>query len=244
MIDRFSPEDSAPCISLYSLIELRRRPELWEKFVDFFKIYPWFLTKTYTVMIADEIEWYSKNERPSPLLNAFSPLSRGVEKQVDKTLTAVFGHPTIESIEAGWRQSENDTLATWLSNRDNFSAKRPVPNALDAKRYVSEAWIHFLAAEAPSLVEAEVKAHGSVDLRRFPALAAMLYSQYYRLYDKTWKARPGEVTDVMISAVVPYMDAFISEAFQVEIFRKTRHSIAGLADVEFLRASKVKPRLG
>ncbi len=44
--EKFSPSTHVPCFTIYNLIELRRNQNVYQKFLDFFSLYPIFLIKT------------------------------------------------------------------------------------------------------------------------------------------------------------------------------------------------------
>ena len=44
-IEKCSPKDHAPCLTIYNLIELRRKSKLFKEYVEFFSLYPSFLLK-------------------------------------------------------------------------------------------------------------------------------------------------------------------------------------------------------
>src|SRR5690242_12516559 len=47
-----------PCFTVYTLIELRRKPELFDQFVEHFQPFPCVLLKGYMELIAEEVANY------------------------------------------------------------------------------------------------------------------------------------------------------------------------------------------
>ncbi len=64
-------------------------------------------------------------------------------------------------------------------------------------------------------------------------MQVMLYSQYYRIFSPIWTAKNKdenqEVTDVVISACAPYVDAVVTEKFQAGIYQDVHKHIGGMS---------------
>ena len=69
----------------------------------------------------------------------------------------------------------------------------------------------------------------------FPTLKAMTYTVFHKFYaDATRKPSNSDAFDVLISAALPYVEAFITEAHQAEALRKTKRSDGFLKDLQVL----------
>ncbi len=235
-MERFGPGDTALCFSVYTLIELRRRPDIWRQFIDFFRFYPFFLLKPHSLLIESEVKRYPDIEPLMPAIYGFSLLNQGWESDLDLAMRRFFGNADVSRAEQSWRAREQKILDSWLLNSKTFAPSAPMPNAKDASRYINGTFETALYAEQPSFVRREMVRGRSIKRKAFPTLVTMLYSMYYRLFDSNWEARPAEVTDVQIAAAVPHVDAFVSEAFQIEILRKASRRVAALNSVELVRA--------
>ena len=240
ILEQFPPDNTAFCHSLYTLIEVRRRPDLWLSFVELFRTYPWFLLEPYRLLIQGEADKYHRAERHCPLVKAFTPIGDGGLRDVEAEIDDLFGPRGVADAERRWREDENEILEAWLANRDQFEPTQLVANAADARRYIEECHSVVLYGEVPAFVERELQQAGRIDMSRFPALQTMLLSLYYRLFDPTWKPLPQEVTDVRIAAVAPYVDAFVTERFQAEVLAKAKQQIPALEHCQVLRLRNVR----
>ena len=221
----FAPTSWAPCFSIYTIFELARSATVFASFVEFFARYPCFLLKPFSDLIASERTEEAHNARP--LFNAFTSLGPNPSYDLRAWTTTMFSDPGIQEIRDRWRQEELEIWQAWQQNRSTFNSQRTAVNALDASRFVTGAAKEMLRAEGfdPAALTKEV-------LRRFPSLLAMLYSQYYRVYDDDRKSEPSDVTDVRIAAAAPYMRGVVTERFQAEVFKKIRNNVPGLAALE------------
>ena len=231
-LEHFGPERHVPCFTVYNLVELRRRRDIYRRFVETFSKYPFFLLKLWEDILAEERDTYSTATSASPLLQPFTPLASNRTYSFGEFVDRLVVQEWFVDLELKWRKEEVQILNSWLANRKNFQPRRQVPNAQDAERYVNEAAIQTLISFFPDWTRSLVERHEAPDVSRFPALQVMLYSQYYRLWDPNWNPRSQEVTDVRIMAAAPYVDVVITEGFQNEIFKKIRTRVPKLREVE------------
>lgn len=231
-IIRYSPNVYIPCLTIYSVIELRRKPEIFNAYVDFFSIYPHVLLKLFQHILEEEARANGKLDSSIVLFNAFTPLGRDKSYELRQFTESLFRIPDIRKVEKKWRANEEDVYQTWLRNKVNFESSGRTVNARDADRYVRDAGVETLARLIPEWVKKELDAGRIPDLDNFPSLKVMLYSQYYRIFDADRKPFPQDVTDIEIMAAAPYMDVVITERFQAEILRKIKSKIPMMSDIK------------
>jgi len=227
-IKRFPPSEFIPCFTIYNLFELRRRLDVFRKFVKFFSVYPSFIAKPFQLILEAEIEAKGRAKVNDILLLAFTPSNPDPSYQLVEFIDKLFKEPAIKKLEDEWRKNDQEVLNTWQTNKVNFNPTKTVPNARDAKQFVYDACINTLCQIRPDLVQESINANNVSLLQSFPSMQMMLYSQYYRIFDPTWNPNDQEVTDVCISACAPYVDAVVTEKFQAEIYKKVHKHIDGM----------------
>jgi hypothetical protein len=245
-IECFPPSCWVPCWTIYNLIELRRAEGVYEDWLSFFSTYPCFLLKPFEQLLSDEVAAHPCGPTICPLAHAFAPLGVNTSYDLRAFVDRLFSDPLVASLEQTWTEDQQRTLDIWSAGKTTFEHTNEDANARDADTYVLHAGVEAVARSHPEWVEPFHKSGSVPDLRMLPSLQVMLYSQYYRLHGPQWSQRPGEVTDVQIMAVVPYMDAVVTERFQAEVLRKIRHSVRGLDRVRVatLRDLRRESKLG
>lgn len=236
-LELLSTGDIAPCFTAYSLLEMWRRDDVVDMFIDTFSVLPIFLLKPQSLILAEELEAYDAQGEISPIFHVFSALGADDSYDLRHFMATWDSSSEFSQLASDRRGEEADIMDAWLGNIGNFSPTKLSPNKLDADRYVKEAGLQSLIATFPDWVRAEVEAGRVPDVARFPSLTVMLYSQYYRLYDPGLKAAPGEVTDVQIFAAAPYVEIAATERFQAELLNKIRRSVPQLREIQTLRIS-------
>lgn len=231
-LDDFGPSSYAPCFTIYNIIELHRRKDLYKKFLNFFSIYPCFLLKPYNALFEEELNNYSEDSSISPILKSFTPIKKNNMDHFESFLNYTFSKYDIKRSIDNWRDEEHEILANWLGNRKIFSPSKQVPNSTDAQKYIKQAGIQTVINHNPIEAGKLINNGIIIDIDRFPSIKVMLYSQYYRLFDPHWTPRPQEVTDILIMGSAPYVDCILTEKFQAEILKKVKNKVIGLEQVD------------
>lgn len=238
-VEKCSPKDHVPCITIYNLIELRRKAELFQQYIKFFSHYPGFLLKPVEVLLKEEQKSIDNSNSVEALMHAFSPLGPDSSYNLNKFINQLFENPVIKAFENNWRKDENSILEIWIRNKTNFSPAKLVANAQDAERFVNEAGVQFLISQFPEWTKYELDAGRLPKISKFPSLQVSLYSVYYRLFDVNWKHQPQEVTDLRIIAAAPYVDVIITEKFQAEILRKIKGRVPEIKNLEIYKLKDI-----
>lgn len=227
-VQRFPPSEWVPCWTVYNLVELRRSSRAYQPWLSFFGVYPSFLLKPENQILDDEIANYDTPEQVCVQLNAFSPAGRDCAHHLGEFIDGFFSDPRTQKIEKRFPTRIEAMLEEWLSRKAAFSPRNEAANAVDADRYVDEVGAVELCLSRREWVQSMLRKKQAPDIARLPSLHTVLYSQYYRLFDGGWSPRAAEVTDVLIAAAAPYMDAVVTERFQAGIFRKIRGRVRGM----------------
>jgi len=218
----------APCITIYNVIEIRRKSEVYEKFLNSFSDIPFFLLKPYQLLLNDEVISIQDGTSIIPISKSFSRFGQNSSNNLRCFFNNLFSSKEIIEVERQWTKNNEGSLKFWLSHKYNFSPTKKDANSFDAERYIKESGIQTLIRLNPNWVRNELERNRIPNINQFPSVKVMLYSIYYRLYDPSWEKVSGEVTDVEIMAVSPYMDAIITERFQANIFTKIKNKVKGL----------------
>lgn len=163
----------APCITIYNIIELRRKECLFNNFLIYFSQMPFFILKPFQFIFQDELKnYYSNNNNTTALLNAFSMEGNNSTYDCRDIINNLFKKEEIKKVENNWRKNNEETLNLWLNEKKNFNSKKSVPNASDADEYVNEAGIQTIIQLAPQFVQNELA------LNRVPYMDAIITEKF------------------------------------------------------------------
>ena len=239
-LEKYRPDLTAPCMTVYNYIELRRKPDLFEEYLRVFSIFSNFLLKPHRLIIQEEVNNQNNNSPISVLIRAFSPLGRAETHDLRDFVRQLFEMSDIAEIERNWRGEEKAAIDSWLRRKSDFEVSQSAANADDAERYIKKALLHYLKSDRLISVKKKLESLDTVSLDNYPAIKTMLYSEYYRVFDPSWTPRLQEVTDTYIIAAAPYMDIVITEKYQAEILRKVQNRVPGLENLEVVTLRDIR----
>jgi len=209
------------CISVWTLLELRHRPELFGAFTNLFGVIPFALLKTEMSLFDDEVTSYPDPAGINPILAAFSMLRKDGFGDTAGFFDQLFTIPEVISLEKKWSDGwKDDTLQSMLSLRDNFKPAGQTYDGSDADRFVEDGVLQHLAWRKPNWVRKILKAEGDLQTRAFPSLRMAFYTVFFRLYSDRRCPEPQDVFDIAMAPVTPFVDMVLTEAYQAEIVRK------------------------
>ena len=218
----YSADKYAPCFSIYTIAELRRRKDVFESFLDVFSIYPCFLLKYHDQLFMDELNSYPDPSIVDCKLHAFSLMNSDQNYNLRNFLDLVFADPQIQKAIDEWRAKQESVLQSMFELKKNFSPKNLTANANDSERFIKEAGLQQIMIRDSVWSKKMMDSGKKPNIHHFPSLKMMLYTIYYRLYDQNRVPEYQDVADICISASVPYLDVSLVESFQAEILKKVK----------------------
>jgi hypothetical protein len=126
--------------------------------------------------------------------------------------------------EEEWNKAGPEIVDGMVSLVQNYRPAGATYTPEETRQFVSMASLQQLAYH--DHVELIQRVHGdgeAVDMDAFPTLKAMTYTVFHKFYaDHNRKSSNSDAFDVLIAALLPYVEAFITENHQAEVLRKTK----------------------
>lgn len=85
-----------------------------------------------------------------------------------------------------------------------------------------------------------IKVPLDIEIFKLPASRMMEFSQFVRIYQTRKKIKPNDVMDIQISCIVPYVNAVITENFQADVYKKAKHFIPQLENLEIYTLKDIR----
>ncbi len=209
-----------PCFSPYSLFELRKRPEIYDQFVDFFDFYPCAILKNEGQLFEDELARYPSTASISPILLGFSTLNASKGTNLRSLIDWLFTDPVVLRREREWPGLKTELLTCWLALKANYppKGKRHVPR--EGIAFAKTVAIQQVVERAPDWAR---KMHNSgriISEAPFGSVRMVAWTIFFRFYTADREPDTQDVFDVLISAPAPHLDAVVTENFQADIYRQ------------------------
>ena len=211
-----------PCFSIWSVIELRKAPDIYKDFIKFFSIVPCCLLKPYIEILGEEYTSYQSGKKANPVLNIFTLLDSG-ERRLEKIISTLFKKREIRKAEKSWNRSwKKEILDSILELKPNFSPNKKFFNSQDAKIFIKTGIPQYIAKNNYDFYQCLLTNENELNINRFPAIKMLFYTVFYRFYAEKRDPEIQDIFDLMISCILPYLDLSITEKFQAEITGKIK----------------------
>ncbi len=227
--------------SMWTLLELRKRPDLYAEFVELFSLVPFALLHSPGAILEQEKAAYPDPSGVSPVLAVFSFMMKDDFGDVTGFLEKAFSDSTVQDAESQWAETwRAESLEAMLSHRKNFP---PGPNGYgpeDARRFVDLATLQNVMFSDPAWAKERLEGDDEIAVAAFPSLRMSLYTVFYRFYSERREPELQDVFDILIHACAPYVELVLTEGFQSEIMKKTARRDEQLRDLRGLALNEVR----
>jgi hypothetical protein len=212
-----------PCLSLFSLLEIRRRPDVYARFKELFRVVPCMLVKSHEQLLEDEVRCYPDPSCIDPTLLGFSALG-GEGMDLTRVLDTAGEDGFFRGQEKHWNEGAQDMVAGIASLVGNFPPKGEAYTRDEVRQFVELASFSQVAMRqrdfARQIVEVESR---SVDIDAFPSVKATTYAVWHKFYaDRNRKWTRSDAFDIIIMSAIPYVDAIVTERHMAEGLRRTQ----------------------
>jgi hypothetical protein len=222
-----------PCFTVYTLMELRRKPELFSTFIDHFQPFPCVLLKGYMEFVAEEVNSYPDPSGIDPCAIAFTTF--GGEGNQLSNLPQLLSLPQLVKQEKEWNEAGPEIVAGMVSLVKSYPPEGTAYTAAEIETFVETVSFTQLALHGFTDFAQQVHDRTSehVDMDAFPSLKAMTYVVFHKYYaDLNRKASDSDAFDVLISAALPYVEAIITESHLAEGLRQAKRRDDFLGDLQ------------
>jgi hypothetical protein len=224
-----------PCFSVFTILELRQKEEIYHRFLDAFSTLPCIILKGLDQLFQNELEVYPDFSKVSPILVA-SPgvLAPNYHKLADILILA-FSKPEIRELEDKWNSEKNSILEGILSLLKNYPPKGANYTSQEIRSFVEIAGFHQIAFRARNFAQQMLTDGKHVMVDSFPSIKMTAFFVFYKFYTDQRRPLESDAFDLIISAPLPYVDICVTEKHQAEILRRVKMQDKFLDSLEVLR---------
>jgi hypothetical protein len=224
-----------PCFTIYTIMELRRKPDLFGEFIERFDGYPCGMAKGYMELMHEEAASYPDPSQIEACSLVFLPAPLGGDGNQLSNLPSLLDWPEHRNAERQWNTAAPEIVEGMASLVRNYPPENgSAYTQTEVKSFMQMVAIPQLIDHGlGQLVKRELAEDRAVDLDAFPSLKAMLYTVFHKFYaDRNRKPLDSDAFDVLTSSALPYVEAIITESHLAEALRKTRGRDDFLSHVE------------
>lgn len=217
------PPIFVPCFSPFSVLEIRGRVDVYERFKEVFRILPCILVKSHEQLLDDEIRSYPDPSGINPALLGFSMLG-GEGMDLDRVLDTAFGDDFLRGREKYWNDGRKDIVEGIESLVPNFPPDGETYRRAEVQQFIEIAGFSQIVMRQVDFAKQMIETQNQqVKISAFPSVKATSYAVWHKFYaDRNRKSARSDAFDIIIASAIPYMDAVITEAHLAESLRKTK----------------------
>lgn len=234
-LNKFIMNGYITCISINSILELRKTDNLYEEFLNTFNMIPTLIIKPPYVVIKEELT-NNKEKMVNPILCSCDMFNDGTK--LESFLSQFLKTKDAIDYENYMDINHKNLLKQWYEY-DDFKPHSLIANKDDADIFIKEKAI-IRIKNIKETLRNDAEEIEYIEISKIPTLQMMLYSQYYRVYDASFKQEPGEINDVIISSCAPYFDAVLIENKQGEIIKKVKKRIQQMNKIEIFKMKDIR----
>jgi len=232
-----------PCISLYNVIELKPYNDIYNKFIDYFSLIPCFIIYPVKSILAKELNAILNNTEfviDNSIANAFSPLGKDDTFNCRSFFEKIMENRQLSEIITQEIQELPKIATVWENQR--IKALKVLSQSGYPDDMID---IKFYKDQEESTILKDLKNWGlsippSINYKQFSAARIMAFSQFNRVHSTKKAIKPNDVMDTMISAVVPHIDAVITEKYQANVYKTAKSFISEMKPLEIYTLKDIR----
>ena len=225
------PNIFIPSFSLFTIIELRRHPEVYKKFIEFFSAFPCIILKGHEQLIQDEIASYPDPTTVNPVLLSFGGLVVPPERRLDRILDTFFSTPDGRTNEEGWLADRAEIVEGITSLVQNYPPESGKYTPTGIRTFLEIVAFQQISLRSYNFAKAIVDRGDAVRIDSFPSLKMTLFTIFYKFYADRRKPKLSDAFDLIICAPTPYVDVVFTERHQAEVIRKIKGRDSFLSNI-------------
>lgn len=245
-LERFFSHSSdayAPCFSIYNAIELMPYQDIFEKFLEFFSTIPCLMIFPVKKIVQREVECCLRETDfviDGYIANAFSSLGQKDNYNCKSFFNGIVKDLTLMDNIKNEVKMFSSIASDWENRRkkaDTMLKAQHLPlNMINEKFYRTQEKDTIIK----DLTNYGIKVPLDIEIFKLPASRMMEFSQFVRIYQTRKKIKPNDVMDIQISCIVPYVNAVITENFQADVYKKAKHFIPQLENLEIYTLKDIR----
>ncbi|MCH7764446.1 MAG: hypothetical protein IIB95_12030 [Candidatus Marinimicrobia bacterium] len=232
LVELIAHEKYIPAFSIFTVLELRQRPDIYTKFLRMFSVVPCVFTKSHQQLLDDEVEQYPHPERVSPVLATSLGVAAPPGEKLADVLGLVFSGPEVIRHEKMWNEGRASIVSGITSLVENFKPSGNSYTPKEIRAFIELAGFEQIARRYIAFAKEIVDKGDKVLIDAFPSLKMILYTVFYKFYVDSRKPLQSDAFDLEIASATPYVDVVMTERHQAEVIRKTKQRDSFLDHVD------------
>jgi hypothetical protein len=233
--EAIEPNKYIPCFSIFTILELRERNDVYRRFLETFSVLPCFILKSLDQLFQDELAAYPDFHKVSPILISSPGVLAPKNQKIADILALAFDMPEIQEFANKWNSEKSSILEGILSLVKNYPPKSKKYTLQEIRSFIELAGFQQIAYRAYSFAQQVVNEGKPVIVDSFPSIKMTAFTVFYKFYTDKRRPQESDSFDIMISSVLPYVDTVITEKHQADVLTKIKQQDKFIDNLEVLK---------
>lgn len=209
------------CLTLFSLLEIKKSPKLYQQFLELFSNFPCAILKSHEQLLSDEVANYLSQKKINPILVA-APGRLASSNSIKDILELAFKNHQIASDAEKWIASRESVVSGIESLVPNFTSEGVKYSKKNIRNFVQLAGFQQIGIRQFNFAQSVINSGKAVEIDQFPSIKLTTLVVFYKFYVDKRKSRISDAFDILIFSVLPYVDAIITENHFVDMLKKIK----------------------
>lgn len=233
--ETLNPNKYIPCFSLFTILELRQRDDIYKLFLNIFSAFPCIILKSHDQLFQDELDTYPNFQQITPILVGYAGTLAPNNQKLTDLLNLTFSKSETRENEQRWNSGKDSILEGMLSLVKNYPPKGKKYTAKEVRSFIEIAGFEQIAFRAYDFFQQIVKEGSPVNIDAFPSIKMTAYNVFYKFYTDQRRPTKSDSFDIIIASATPYMDAIVTEKHQADILKRIKQQDDFIQSLEIYR---------
>jgi len=233
--ETLNPNKDIPCFSLFTILELRQRDDVYKLFLEMFSVLPCIILKSHDQLFQDELDTYPNPKKVTPILIGYPGALAPNNQKLADLLDLTFSVSETRENEQRWNSGKNSILEGMLSLVKNYPPKSRKYTSKEVRSFIEIAGFQQIAFRAHNFAQQIVKEGSAVNINAFPSIKMTAYNVFYKFYTDQRRPIESDSFDIIIASALPYVDATVTEKHQADILKRIKQQDEFIEHLEVYR---------
>jgi hypothetical protein len=213
-------QKSIICFSLFTILEIRKTPAIYSKFLELFSAIPCIILKSHEQLLQDEVSAYPNSAEVDPILVGFPGVL--AKAKLNEILDKTFGETQVVANEKLWNSGQKEIVSGISGLVKNFPPENGKYTKKKIREFIQLAGFQQIALRQREFAKSILDLGGTVNVDAFPSVKMTAFVVFYKFYVDARRPLISDAFDIIIFSATPYVDVVISENHFVEMLKKIK----------------------
>jgi len=209
------------CFSIFTLLEIRKSPQVYRQFLEMFSNFPCAILKSHEQLLSDEVAEYHSSGKINPISVA-APGRLISANSIKDILELAFKSKQISLAEEQWISARESIVSGIKSLVTNYPPENGKYSKKRIRDFIQVAGFQQIGMRQLEFANSIVNSGNVVEIDRFPSVKITTFVVFYKFYVDERKPIVSDAFDILIFAALPYIDAIITEGHFVDTIKKIK----------------------